>query len=864
MRKLALILACASAVAVVSCNEEVDWTECLKEGETVCQNNAVVSCTNGTWKVVEACGDRLCNADKLACEAKTAGLMTCNAYNGTTLNHNGSMCDGTQVIQCVVASDATQSPDVTVSDCANNTDGKILCHVEDDVASCYAPDCTAGQTKCEDSKTYQCENYTWVENETCENGCGEDDQCASACTAGDTKCDDNKLFTCVDQDGKPAWNEGVDCANYVCKNTAAEEAKAVYACVDDAACDSAQHLVDDGNGGCVCADGYVSDDNGGCKAETSDFTCTDNESYCQEKDGHMWRVTCMNGAVLESDAEDSTVDCTAQNLLCTEDSWGAYCAVCTTDDVSRCTESIPDNAKTICDESGYTPACGWECNEGWTLNDAKDGCVGEIQPACAAGWIYDANTNTCVCDSANHYKDDNGTCTLVTCSENQTFGTDGISCVCAEGYDTDADGNCVKKQQPECTAENQKYDETTNTCVCVDNYVLMNGTCVAKADCSAEGLKYDENTNACVCNVEDEIVCNSQNNGTILCVDGVVETEACSGTTPYCNNGECVECLNDEACDADMPFCSNGTCVECKADSDCGDTYAYTCSAGLCEAKDCPTEGIKTWCGSSDTKTGKANTIYSCNNGKIEANYCDTGCAANSDKCSGDDVCDASYKPWCNDKGQRVHCESLTEDDVTIYVLSASQCENGCNNGECVADSQDPQVTTCTVDNNTYNNGDLFLSGDTVKQCDNGTVNDATPQYSLSLADIKNDFTTVTDNSVTYGSKYNSKDGKVVMAGNNSNKALYMKAESYININNLSNVQYVSISYKSNGSSGSFDLSYVDSSDKKTLLQTISDVKTDEQTNTYSITASDVTALRIDNAQPTGKKAIIISNINVF
>ena len=96
----------------------------------------------------------------------------------------------------------------------------------------------------------------------------------------------------------------------------------------------------------------------------------------------------------------------------------------------------------------------------------------------------------------------------------------------------------------------------------------------------------------------------------------------CSGSTPYCENHNCVECTRDSHCacgycsgntchgyqccdNADCsgsePYCLNHECVECTADShcDCGYCSGHICHAyECCDDGDCP--GSRPYCEAHD------------------------------------------------------------------------------------------------------------------------------------------------------------------------------------------------------------------------------------------------------------------------
>lgn len=86
--------------------------------------------------------------------------------------------------------------------------------------------------------------------------------------------------------------------------------------------------------------------------------------------------------------------------------------------------------------------------------------------------------------------------------------------------------------------------------------------CTDPNDCASIGL-----------NTENERPCKDN----LRCIDNVctevtacIDNADCSGSTPFCESGLCVECIADDNCSAAAPRCSEDhVCVECLQSGDC-------------------------------------------------------------------------------------------------------------------------------------------------------------------------------------------------------------------------------------------------------------------------------------------------------
>ena len=150
---------------------------------------------------------------------------------------------------------------------------------------------------------------------------------------------------------------------------------------------------------------------------------------------------------------------------------------------------VVENATSVC-TFDTEATCSFVCNTGYT--QVQDTCQA-IETCNAEGEIYISETNTCVCDTDNHWT-----------------GAAG-SCACEEGY-VPVNGQCELKTT--CDANKEIYISETNTCACdTDNhwtgtagscacetgYVTVNGQCELKKTCDANKEIYNSASNTCSC-----------------------------------------------------------------------------------------------------------------------------------------------------------------------------------------------------------------------------------------------------------------------------------------------------------------------------------------------------------------------------
>lgn len=261
-------------------------------------------------------------------------------------------------------------------------------------------------------------------------------------------------------------------------------------------------------------------------------------------------------------------------------------------------------------------SCGWECD---TDEHCVNGRCAAIKPTgscdsgcpnatCCGNTCTDLRTDADNCGSCGHSCATNAFCNNGECS---------AACVCPSGQVCNASGECVEP----CGGRG-----------CDKNQICCNDKCVA-ADMADH--------------------CGTCDN-------------KCSGNTPVCSNGTCVEgCLNTP----ESMLCGS-KCVNTTNDSaNCGScgktcTSSQHCVAGNCECKPKSCAELGKSCGTVDDGCGNALECGSCAQGQT----CNDG------------VCGCKPKS-CSDLG--LNCG--TADDGCGKSLNCGSCAGNqtCNNGVC-------------------------------------------------------------------------------------------------------------------------------------------------------------------------------------
>lgn len=294
-----------------------------------------------------------------------------------------------------------------------------------------------------------------------------------------------------------------------------------------------------------------------------------------------------------------------------------------------------------------------DCGEGKTCEQlgASKHCVAACadDSTCAAGWVCYPLTNegnACVpaafkCDAA---------CLAAGCPDGQVC--DQVDTSATFGQCVAEKGECATCSADwECGAGFRCGTSAGGLRFCLPE--CANGTCPTWGACAEKGG---------------------------LGGEGVM---ICRPTHPTCCGPDCVEETCEEECTGLTPVCKNGVCVQCDSDDDCPnagqtcDAVTYRCTGGPCA-------------GTPSTPFEFQGSCVQClQDSHCGANgTCDQGThtCAGGDPCGG--VCVDPY-PGCAVINQVPSCVPCTEDahcpggtcNTTTY-----SCEGGLNGGGCAGD----------------------------------------------------------------------------------------------------------------------------------------------------------------------------------
>ncbi len=523
----------------------------------------------------------------------------------------------------------------------------------------------------------------------CSFGCDDEVGNLLSCTPGQTMCDGNSLKGCI----------GVTWSSIDCPQGCEETANGAQCKVPE----GAECVVD------KCKDSST------LNKCSNDFKVTvqpcgaDQEcvfNACVAKEGGD---TCEAGAVKCSADNSGVIKCGADGK------WGATEACPAGQSCDAATNACAENAK-VCEagekkcEGNVAMVCN---NNNWDQDDCgdtkvcKDGACEEKTGECdksadscaAEGKDFDEANCACIektptCDkSAEICAADDGKafdselCECVAPKENcedvpNSTLTDGV-CVCNDGYEKNADGQCVEKtaacdkSAESCAAEDKDFDEAK--CECVEKAAA----CDKSAEiCAADnGKAFDSELCECVAPKEN---CEDVPNSTLK--DGVC---VCNEGFEKDDKGQCVE--KTAACDKSAEICAKDgkdfdeakcECVEktaeCKkTDAECSkDNKNMKLDAEKCECV----------CGLTKCEDGKELDAAKCECvAKIECKY-------NADEKKNEKMCKSSGNAWqrgtyvvCTEKGtwgnEIRECAGNTKycDD---YSSKTEVCTAGCHQGD--------------------------------------------------------------------------------------------------------------------------------------------------------------------------------------
>src|SRR6478609_5430436 len=164
-----------------------------------------------------------------------------------------------------------------------------------------------------------------------------------------------------------------------------------------------------------------------------------------------------------------------------------------------------------------------------------------------------------------------GCSTAVTCTSDANCGGQGGTCKPAAATGTCSGGTLAGLS---CTATTSCQD------LCVNSVCSYSASsCTANTDCTY----YSTATTTCMkaartCNCTNP----DYNPSAAICTD----PDCLDLCTLRCDKERCVadrSCKKDSECGTATPFCSDGQCVQCTVDEDCGDDKS--CDAGVCHSR---------------------------------------------------------------------------------------------------------------------------------------------------------------------------------------------------------------------------------------------------------------------------------------
>lgn len=330
-----------------------------------------------------------------------------------------------------------------------------------------------------------------------------------------------------------------------------------------------------------------------CVECTSNAQCVGSNGIC-----NLSNNTCGPGCSTDANCSSPTPRCKTAVQLCVEcldftDCTGVKTQCDTT--TNKCVECVSDaqcsGTKPFC-EAGSCVPCNGDLGSG-----ATHACKTSALPVCspAGNCVQCSPTNnncvapTSACDPFT------GTC--VECTSNaQCSGSKPIcdqtvgKCVpCGGDLGSGKPNSCFTAANGACATSGIHQGQcvecrTTYLNACTSAKPVcdpVNDVCVAcngDADCTGAAKKCDPTTHTCT--------------------TGCTDNTQCSGTTPVCNNGLCVECTATDTthCVAPKDKCdtSTSTCVECTKSSECPNdkpvcnSVTHVCGTDCTKSSECP------------------------------------------------------------------------------------------------------------------------------------------------------------------------------------------------------------------------------------------------------------------------------------
>ncbi|MFO0746474.1 MAG: hypothetical protein U1F43_12475 [Myxococcota bacterium] len=454
---------------------------------------------------------------------------------------------------------------------------------------------------------------------------------------------------------------------------------------------------------------------------------TNSGKSCEKDDDCPTATICDNG-LCTAHACDGNADCLNGDQSCIETSGGgmcsavecgcANCSACPVGEqcdngscvqATACSAANPCTGTDVCDAGTCRACAGNECPSDCTVSGCPQGKT--------------CNTTSKLCESSNPTVDPCATCgsqsdcpsdwkcvplasgqhCLPPCSSNNDCET-GFECqnaICAP-----SGGRCEGCLVNGC-GTGQACNANTHVCGAA---VAECGTCAADWEC---GLGSACKNGECRTRCDGSTcagggACTATTSQIQVCQDMCAAecTPACSGSTPICDAGTCVECKTSNDCDggqscdgsghctgtlscqAPTPVEWQGTCVECTSNNDCNGKFCditnHVCTDSQCAScaapyPACVTIGTDSYCVQCAIDddcgvNGHCNTsTYACEGGTVTP----------TDKCTKDEDCDSGAST-----GFTLQCDVPTGlcydvngscDDVTAFCINTSGQQTKCS-----------------------------------------------------------------------------------------------------------------------------------------------------------------------------------------
>lgn len=637
-----------------------------------CDGNVRITCGEEGYVVRESCGEGY------SC---VAGDCRKNADGGVNVGDDcdessfAGRCDGkTSELKCVggkvVSSACEPGYECTSQKCEKSTIGSAC----DEATFTSRCDGDLHQIVCKDGVETR---------ESCARGMAcSGGQCSSACTGNLSVCDsDGNQLLCEDNVIVPTPCPGSQkCVDGVCGTTCQSGYKGC-------SLDGASKLFCGADGlvkSEVCPSGFkCNGDTGECTDVAVDVDCTE-ETLPKQCSAEGEVVECVDGKVVKYSCANANESCYLgechQLAPCGESTYTPKCI----DEGARkvCKENM---------EYVETCAAGEVCHGGVcqkisTENECTDGgvaCVSaNIAKKCVNGvWQqYYCNVGTETCNSGECANKSSG---LESCVESEYVAScDGNTReICEFGYisrySCGVGRHCVSGICYDDVNIGDSCDEASFQRQCDEKGQLI--------ACSATGKVESHSCGDKVCVAGECVACNDKNykatcadaHTSLVCAGGVLTEEAC-GVGKHCDAGKCVDSPKPgDTCDPAKfhAYCSiDGKLLSCDGsvvvEKSCTGATPF-CLAGACVECN-PADGTKC---AEGTGGGAASMITCDANGKKTVTSCasdEPACFMNScaqcDPNAFEHVCvDASKKRMCDEKGKIV--------EISCGVKE--QCENG-------------------------------------------------------------------------------------------------------------------------------------------------------------------------------------------